>query len=79
MKNPFKKTNNTAIIATVAVAGLAAGVVAYLFLTESGSEVRSGLKKKIKSIAKDAAVDAINKHTRIPKKVARAATEHVAN
>ncbi|MGY3215048.1 hypothetical protein [Mucilaginibacter sp. HD30] len=79
MKNPFKKKNNTAIIATIAVASIAAGAVAYLFLTESGSNVRSGLKKKIKSIAKDAAVDAIAKHTRIPKKVAKAAAAHVAN
>lgn len=79
MKNPFKKKDNTAIIATVAVASLAAGAIAYLFLSDNGSELRSGWKKKIKSIAKDAAVDAINKHTRIPKKIARAATEHVAN
>ncbi len=79
MKNPFKKKDNTTIIATVAVASLAAGAVAYLFLTDNGTELRSRWKKKIKSIAKDAAVDAINKHTRIPKKIARAATEHVAN
>ncbi len=68
MKNPFKKKDNTAIIAAVAVASLAAGAVAYLFLTDNGSDLRSGWKKKIKDIAKDAAVDAINKHTRIPKK-----------
>jgi hypothetical protein len=79
MKNPFKKKDNTAIIATIAVASIAAGAVAYLFLTESGGSVRSDLKKKIKSIAKDAAIDAISKHIKIPKKAARAAAAHVAN
>jgi hypothetical protein len=79
MKNPFKKKDNTAIIATIAVASIAAGAVAYLFLTDSGSDVRSGLKKKIKSIAKDAAVDAITKHIKIPKKAAKAAAAHMAN
>jgi len=79
MKNPFKKKDNTAIIATIAVASIAAGAVAYLFLTESGNGVRAGLTKKIKAIAKDAAVEAVNKYAKIPKKVAKAAAEHVAN
>jgi gas vesicle protein len=54
MKNPFKKSNPTAIIAGVAIASIAAGALAYLFLSESGNETRKSLKKKIEDIAKDA-------------------------
>ncbi len=39
MKNPFKKKNNTLLIAGIAI-GAAAASLAYLFLTESGTAVR---------------------------------------
>jgi len=39
MKNPFKKKDNTLLIAGIAI-GAAAASLAYLFLTESGSAVR---------------------------------------
>jgi len=39
MKNPFKKHDNTLLIAGIAI-GAAAASLAYLFLTESGSAVR---------------------------------------
>jgi hypothetical protein len=39
MKNPFKKHDNTLLIAGIAI-GAAAASLAYLFLTESGSVVR---------------------------------------
>lgn len=42
MKNPFKKKNNTLLIAGIAI-GAAAASLAYLFLTESGTAVRQQL------------------------------------
>ena len=42
MKNPFKKKNNTLLIAGIAI-GAAAASLAYLFLTESGTVVRQQL------------------------------------
>jgi gas vesicle protein len=53
MKNPFKKSDPAAIIAGVAIASIAAGALAYLFLSESGDETRKSLKKKIEDIAND--------------------------
>ncbi len=75
MKNPFKK-DNTTLIAAIAVASVAAGAVAYLFLTENGHDARKSMKKKIKSIAKDAAADAV-KYTRISKKAVKAVADHM--
>ncbi|MGY3214989.1 hypothetical protein [Mucilaginibacter sp. HD30] len=42
MKNPFKKKDNTLLIAGIAI-GAAAASLAYLFLTESGIAVRQQL------------------------------------
>ena len=42
MKNPFKKKDNTLLIAGIAI-GAAAASLAYLFLTESGTAVRQQL------------------------------------
>jgi hypothetical protein len=42
MKNPFKKKDNTVLIAGIAI-GAAAASFAYLFLTESGTAVRQQL------------------------------------
>ncbi len=39
MKNPFKKKNNTLLIAGIAI-GAAAASLGYLFLTDSGTAVR---------------------------------------
>jgi gas vesicle protein len=68
MKNPFKKSDHTLIIAGIAIASVAAGALAYLFLSESGEETRESLKKKIKEIAKDAASGLINKKDKLTKK-----------
>ena len=76
MKNPFKK-DNTTLIAAIAITSIAAGAVAYLFLTENGHDARKSLKKKIKSIAKDAAADAVSKHTKISKKTVKAVADHL--
>jgi len=78
MKNPFKKENHTALIATIAIATVAAGAIAFLYFTEKGNDTRKGLKKKMKSVAKNAAVDAISKKMKIRKKVVNAVADHVA-
>ena len=77
MKNPFEKENHTVLFAAIAIAGLAAGAIAFLYLTEKGNNARKGLKKKIKGIAKDATVNAISKKTRIKKKVVKTAADEV--
>lgn len=77
MKNPFEKDNQTTIIVAAAIVSVAAGVIAFLFLTEKGTNARKDLKKKIKSVAKNAAVDAISKKTKIKKKAVEAVADHV--
>lgn len=68
MKNPFKKSDHTVLIAGIAIASVAAGALAYLFLSESGDETRRSLKKKITQIAKEAASDLISKKDKLSKK-----------
>ena len=77
MKNPFKKDNHTALIGAIVIGAVAAGAIAFLFLTEMGDDTRKSLKKKIKSFAKDAAADAISNATKIKKKVVNSAADHV--
>ncbi len=77
MKNPFEKDNHTTLIVAAAIVSLAAGAVAFLFLTEKGNDTRKSLKKKIKSIAKDVAVDAISRKTSIKKKAVKAVADQV--
>jgi hypothetical protein len=74
----FKKENPAPYIAAIAIATLAAGAVAFLYLTEKGKDARKGLKNKVKSIAKDAAVKAVSKKTGVKKKVVKAVADHVA-
>jgi hypothetical protein len=77
MKNPFEKDNYKIVILAGAVLSLAAAGAAYLFLRDKGENTRKGLQKKIKSIAKNAAVDAISKKTKLNKKAVKAATDHI--
>jgi hypothetical protein len=77
MKNPFKREDRTALIAVITVATLAVGAIGFLYLTEKGRDTRRGLKKKIKSIAKNAAVKAVSKKTKIPKKAVKAAADQI--
>lgn len=43
MKNPFEKNDHKILIAGAVVGSIAAGAAAYLFLTETGSQVRQQL------------------------------------
>lgn len=79
MKNPFKKDHTTALIVAAAIVSAAAGTLAFLFLTEKGNETRRSMKRKMKSIAKDAAVDVISKKTKIKKKAVKAVADHISN
>lgn len=77
MKNPFEKENHTTLIAFIAIATAAAGAISLLFLTEKGKDARKTLKKKIRAIAKNAAVEAISKKTKVKKKAVKAVADHV--
>ncbi|WP_179412152.1 hypothetical protein HDF19_02615 [Mucilaginibacter sp. E4BP6] len=69
MKNPFKKSDHTVLIAGIAIASVAAGALAYLFLSDSSNQTRKTLKKKIKEIAKNTAANVIQKKANFSKKV----------
>ena len=78
MKISFKRDDHTVLIAAIAIASIAAGAFAFLYLTDKGKDARKGLKKKIKSIAKEAAVDAVSKKTKVSKKAVKEVADHVA-
>ena len=78
MKNPFERENNTGLIVAVAVGAVAAGALAYLFLTDSGSEVMRSVKHRVKDRAKDLASGIISQKTGIKKKTVKKVADHVA-
>jgi hypothetical protein len=78
MKNPLKKEDHTTLVVMLGLTAVAAGAVAYLFLTEQGEDTRKSLKKKIKEIAKDAAAKVISKKTGLSKKTVKKAADVVA-
>ena len=78
MKNPFvKEKDNTALIVSIAAGAIAAGAIAYLFMTDSGVSVREKLSESIKEVLKDAASDIVSKKTSISKKTVKAVADHV--
>ena len=77
MKNPFERDHYKTLVLAGVILSLAAAGAAYLLLSNKGKNTRKGLKKKIKSIAKDAAVNAIRKKTKIKKKAVKAAADHI--
>jgi hypothetical protein len=77
MKNPFEKDNNKTIILAGAVVSLALAGAAFLFFSDKGKRTRKGLKKKLKGIAKDAAVNAISKKAKLNKKTVKAVADQV--
>jgi len=77
MKNPFEKDNHTTLIVAAAILTVAAGAAAFLFLTDKGEDTRRSFKKQIKKIAKNAAVEAVHKKTKVSKKALKAVADHV--
>jgi hypothetical protein len=77
MRNPVEKDNRLTLIIAAAIASAAAGTIVFLFFTEKGNDARKALKKKIKSIAKGAVIDATSKKTKIKKKAIKAVADHV--
>ncbi|TFF29729.1 YtxH domain-containing protein [Mucilaginibacter psychrotolerans] len=77
MKNPFKKNDHTVLIAGIAIASVAVGALAYLYLSESGNKTRKSLKKKVKEIAKNAAAEVIQKKAIFSKKTSKVLAEDV--
>jgi gas vesicle protein len=71
MKNLFKKKDNSGLIAAMVIGSIAAGITAYLYLTESGAELRGDLKKKLKEKGKDMAAGAVSKKTGFSKKAVK--------
>ncbi len=77
MKNPFKKEDNTGLIVAVAAGAALAGVLAYLFLTESGNEVIKSVKHKLKDEAKDLASGIVSDKTGVKKKTVKKVADHI--
>jgi len=77
MKNILKKEDNTGLIITLAISIATGGALAYLFLTESGSEVIRSVKQKLKEEAKDLASGIISNKTGIKKMTVRRFADHI--
>ncbi len=75
MKNPFVKQNHTLLISTIVFGSLAAGAITYLFLTESGSEVRGKVKREAKENVKKLVAELVSKKTGISKKAVKKAAD----
>lgn len=77
MKNPFVKEDNTALIISIVAGSLAAAGITYLFLTDSGADVRKSIKKQLKEKAKDVASGVVSKKTGISKKLVKKTADAV--
>lgn len=78
MKNPFAQENNNGLIVAVLLGSIAAGALAYLFLTDNGATARGKLKKKAKRKAKELVAEVVSKKTGVSKKAIKAVADHVA-
>lgn len=78
MKNPFEKKTNTRLIGGIAIGGLVAAGLAYLFFTEEGEEALAGLQHKLKDIGKDIAAGVLSDKTGIDKSTVKKAEDVVA-
>jgi gas vesicle protein len=76
-ENPFTKTGNNGLVATLLIGGIAASAVVYLYLSESGTKARVGLKKKIREKVKDKVSDVVHNKTGISKKAVKAVVDHL--
>jgi len=79
MKNPFVKQKNTSLIAVASVvAATSAGALAYLYLTESGNEVRSSISHKLKDEFKNLVSKFISGKTGVSKDTVKTVADHVS-
>jgi hypothetical protein len=78
MKNPFEKESHKGLIAGIAIGGLVAAGLAYLFFTEDGEETLAGLKHKLKDMAKDVGAGLISDRTGVDKTTVKKAEDIVA-
>jgi hypothetical protein len=79
MKNPFVKQKNTGLIAvTSVVAAAGAGALAYLYLTESGNEVRNSISHKLKDEFKNLVSRFISGKTGVAKDIVKKVADHVS-
>ena len=76
MKNPFEKDDHSGLIIAVAAGALVAGVLTYLFLTDSGHDVIRSVKHKFKDEAKELAADIVSKKSGLKKKTLKKAADH---
>jgi gas vesicle protein len=77
MKNPFEKKSPAGLIAGIAIGGVVAAGLAYLFFTEEGEELLADLKHKLKDLAKDTAAGVISKKTGFDKTTVKKAQDRV--
>jgi hypothetical protein len=79
MKNRFEKQKNTGFIAaTSVVAAVGAGALAYLYLTESGNEVRNSISHKLKDEFKNIVSNFISGKTGVSKDTVKTVADHVS-
>ncbi|HEY9534580.1 MAG TPA: YtxH domain-containing protein [Mucilaginibacter sp.] len=89
MKNPFKKQNNTALIALGVTGAAAAGAIAYLYLTDSGNNTRNKISDSVsetidkishslKDEFKNIASAFISKKAGVSKRTVKAVADHVS-
>ena len=77
MKNLLEKKSNTGVVISVAFTAVAAGTVAYLYLTKSGENTRTSVRHKLKDRAKDLVSGAISKKTGISKETLRKVADFI--
>lgn len=77
MKNPLKEENNTMLITSIVAGAAVTGTLAYLYFTDDGAHVRSGLTRKIKNLIRDAASGLVSEKTGVPKSTVRKVADHI--
>ncbi|MDB4926617.1 hypothetical protein [Mucilaginibacter sp.] len=77
MKNPFEKESYKGLIAGIAIGGVVAAGLAYLFFTEDGEELLAGFKHKLKDMAKDIGAGIVSDKTGVSKPTVKQAADIV--
>lgn len=77
MKNIDEKQDKSILIGALALGAAIAGGLVYLFLTESGTNLRAMMTCAIKEKGKDMAANALTKNTGVPKDITKAAANTI--